>query len=249
MLIAGTTSVTFRKYGIRKVVALAGKAGLKGIEWGGDVHVPPTERTAIREAVSCTKGEGLRIFSYGSYYSPTKQEDYLGEAEKIFETCRLLDCSRARIWAGEKWRSEATDGEFSEFAERMRRVGELAERYGVTACFEHHQNTFCDSGKHALEALEAIGRKNVRSYWQPIQPAERDNLDCIDLLKEYVETVHVYHWKGWDRYLLKEGKKSWEKYLDAFREEPREIPCLLEFTKDDSEENFFKDASCLLSMI
>lgn len=131
----------------------------------------------------------------------------------------------------------------------MRRVGEIAERYGVTACFEHHQNTFCDSGKHALEALEAIGRKNVRSYWQPIQPAERDNLDCIDLLKEYVETVHVYHWKGWDRHLLKEGKKSWEKYLDAFREEPREIPCLLEFTKDDSEENFFKDASCLLSMI
>lgn len=249
MLTSGLTSVTFRKYEVEKVACLARQAGLKGMEWGGDIHVPPMNKAAIKRAVSATQKEGLKTFSYGSYYSPMKEQDYLGEAEKIFETCRLLECARVRVWAGDKWRNEATDREYGEFVARMRRVGELALRYGVTVCFEHHQNTFCDSGEHALSALRDIAKENVRTYWQPIQPATEENLACLALLKEYTDTVHVYHWTGWDRHLLSEGKARWQNYLRALHGEEREIPCLIEFTKDDAEENFFSDAECLLSLL
>ncbi|NDC87712.1 MAG: sugar phosphate isomerase/epimerase, partial [Bacteroidetes bacterium] len=35
-------SITFRSLQAERIIALAAQAGLDGIEWGGDVHVPPT---------------------------------------------------------------------------------------------------------------------------------------------------------------------------------------------------------------
>lgn len=37
----GLTSISFRGKTCTEVIGLAKKAGLDGIEWGGDVHVPP----------------------------------------------------------------------------------------------------------------------------------------------------------------------------------------------------------------
>ena len=36
----GMTSVTFRKKSAEDVIAIVKEAGLDGIEWGGDIHVP-----------------------------------------------------------------------------------------------------------------------------------------------------------------------------------------------------------------
>ncbi len=249
MFLSGMTSVTFRKYDIKTVVSLAKKAGLCGIEWGGDVHVPPMDKSAALEAVSRCRDDGIAIFSYGSYFSPTKAADFSGEFEKAAETCKLLGAERVRIWAGEKWFDETTEEEYRTFLERMNKVSALAREYGVTVCFEHHQNTLCDRKDHALKVLQDIGQDNVRTYWQPIQAEEGENLSCIETLKQYVDTIHVYHWRGWDRFMLSEGREHWKKYLSAFRGEKRNIPCLLEFCKDDSDENFFADAECLHELI
>ena len=46
----GLTSVTFRQKTIDEIVALARKAQLDGIEWGGDVHVPAGDVQAARHA-------------------------------------------------------------------------------------------------------------------------------------------------------------------------------------------------------
>ena len=249
MLISGLTSVTFRKKSIREVVALCKKAGLCGIEWGGDIHVPPLIKEAAKEAAAATRDEGLRVFSYGSYYSPTKCEDYLGEFETVAEAACRLGTDRIRIWASEKGRAETSEKEYAEFVSRMQRVGERAEAYGVTVCFEHHQNTVCDGGPQALQALRDIASPRVKTYWQPICPKAEDNLANIRMLAPYIQTAHIYHWIGWERYLLCEGKERWEKYIAALKAIDREVPCLLEFAKDDAEENFFADAACLNALL
>ncbi len=249
MLITGMTSVTFRKHSPREVVALCKRANLAGIEWGGDIHVPHGNMAAAEEARALCADEGVRIFSYGSYYSPTKFSDYRGEFEKVAETCLRLGCNTVRIWAGEKWRHEATDGEYAELIRRMKEVAGLAQRYGLTVCFEHHQNTFCDSAAHTKEVLSDIARKEIQTYWQPICPSADDNLHCISVLKAQTMTVHVYHWTGWDRHLLREGKAVWKQYLNAFAGETREIPCLLEFALNDEEEAFLSDAACLKELL
>ena len=45
----GLTSVSFRKLSVDEVIALAKKAGVDGIEWGSDVHVPPNDIEYVKE--------------------------------------------------------------------------------------------------------------------------------------------------------------------------------------------------------
>lgn len=63
------TSVTFRSLGVDQVIALAKEAGLDGIEWGGDIHVPMGDLSAARIAGEKTSAAGLSVLSYGSYYT------------------------------------------------------------------------------------------------------------------------------------------------------------------------------------
>ena len=64
-LIDGSESVTFRKKSPREIIELARKAGLDGIEWGGDVHATsPEAAKEIRRMM-----EELSVFSLGSYYN------------------------------------------------------------------------------------------------------------------------------------------------------------------------------------
>lgn len=42
----GLVSVTFRQKSVEEIAALTAEAGLSGVEWGGDVHVPPGDREA-----------------------------------------------------------------------------------------------------------------------------------------------------------------------------------------------------------
>ena len=40
MIYPGLVSVTFRKLSPEEIVQLVVSSGLKGIEWGGDIHLP-----------------------------------------------------------------------------------------------------------------------------------------------------------------------------------------------------------------
>ena len=247
MFVSGMTSVTFRKRNVSEIVAVCKRAGLAGVEWGGDVHVPPGSSAAHSVRKIC-EGEGIRIFSYGSYFSVTGT-DYLGDFEKIAETCGRLGTKIVRIWATRGWFDDATREEYENFIGRMKNISDLATDYGLTVCFEHHQKTFCDCLCHTRRVLDDIGRSNVKTYWQPICSTYRDNLLCAKNLKDQVVCIHVYNWKGSERWLLLEGRENWQRYLSVFAKEEREIPCLLEFAKDDCEACFLADAECLRQML
>lgn len=64
----GFTTVTFRKKSRREVCEIAEKNGIKYLEWGGDVHLPPDNETALQEVIFLQKEFGLTAVSYGSYY-------------------------------------------------------------------------------------------------------------------------------------------------------------------------------------
>ena len=72
----GLTSVTFRALSISKIVQLAAAAGLDGIEWGGDIHVPAGDIQSAVFALQETEKAGLEVLSYGSYYHGLPEEDF-----------------------------------------------------------------------------------------------------------------------------------------------------------------------------
>jgi hypothetical protein len=64
----GLASVTFRSLSTGRIIGLAKNANLDGIEWGGDIHVPPGDiALAVKIRVETLKA-GLKVLSYGSYY-------------------------------------------------------------------------------------------------------------------------------------------------------------------------------------
>src|SRR5688572_22964962 len=96
MLTSGLVSVTFRKLGPREIVQLASTAGLRGIEWGGDIHVPAGDLQTARAVRQISADAGLQVLAYGSYFRFQPGEAF----ELVLETAVALGAPLIRIWAG-----------------------------------------------------------------------------------------------------------------------------------------------------
>ncbi len=245
MLHPGVCSVTFRRLSAQQVIRLASQAGLKGIEWGGDIHVPHGNLTVAREVARQTRDAGLEVSSYGSYYR-VGHEDELPFA-KVLETALELGAPVIRVWAGKQGSREASPEYRQQVVDDSRRIAELARRAGLTVCYEYHPNTLTDTSASAQKLLEEVAHPAMRSYWQPEvgQPAFRNVRDLRCVLT-WLVNVHVYWWtQGNVRAPLRNGEKDWQRYLELITLTGREHWLLLEFVRDDSPDAFLEDAITL----
>ena len=67
MIKSGLVSITFRQLNPQQIVDIAAGAGLSGIEWGGDVHVPHGDLECSRKTGQITQDAGLEVVAYGYY--------------------------------------------------------------------------------------------------------------------------------------------------------------------------------------
>lgn len=245
MFTTGMTSVTFRHLPVSAIARLAEQGGLQGIEWGGDVHLPPGDLEAARQARALTLDRGLRVLSYGSYYRLGEGGDF----SAVLQTARTLGAPVIRIWAGNIGSDRATDGTYAAAAEETARVCRMAGEYGIQVAYEYHPGTLTDTADSALRLLRACGDCGIKTYWQPRMIPVEENLGELLRLDAYLLYVHVFHWTGTtgkaQRRLLEEGKAEWLLYLQAVRSVCPSAALLLEFTKDDQPENFIRDAAAL----
>src|SRR5262249_19738549 len=74
---AGPCSITFPALDADGVLALAVRAGVEGIEWGADGHVPPGGGAAVEQLGARCRDAGVEVVSYGSYlgFGPANGED------------------------------------------------------------------------------------------------------------------------------------------------------------------------------
>ena len=64
---SGLCSITFRALTTKEVLSVAVEAGLDGIEWGADVHVPAGELDVAADVADRCLDAGLACPSYGTY--------------------------------------------------------------------------------------------------------------------------------------------------------------------------------------
>src|SRR6185312_7605034 len=100
MISPGLVSITFRALTPAEVIALVRQAGLRGIEWGGDIHVPHGDAGRAREVRGLTQGAGLQVAAYGSYYKAGVSEDAGLAFGRVLETAVTLGAPVIRVWAG-----------------------------------------------------------------------------------------------------------------------------------------------------
>ena len=241
----GLTSVTFRKLPAEKIVELAALCRLDGIEWGGDIHLVPGDKRTAKKIKRLCESNALEIFSYGSYYSVDRAENYVDDFLLNLETCLELGVKVMRIWSCKLSFDSIPPSFVDEVAEKTAIVADIAAKSEVKLAFEHHMGTLTYCAQNTCALLDKIGRENVYSYWQPLNDDENYNLKEINTLSRHILNVHLFHWKEGKRLDLKSGSDEWKKYIAAVNAINPDVNLIMEFVKDDDEQNFIQDAAVL----
>lgn len=241
----GLVSVTFRELSPEEIIALAKKAGLAAIEWGGDIHVPAGEIETARRVGEATRAAGLAVASYGSYYRLLLEEDPKKVLDPVLKTAQALGAPNVRIWAGSKKPEEADAAYRQAAAAELREVCGQAGQAGLSISLEYHRGTLTQTAESALQLVEAAKSENLSLYWQPNPdiPYEK-NLEELAAVRPLLSNLHVFHWRNPDntRYPLAEGAGEWQGYI---AKAGREHGYLMEFVRGSDPGQFLEDAKVL----
>lgn len=251
MLKTGLVSITFRQLSPKEVVELVRKSGLKGIEWGGDIHVPHGNVSAAREVSRMTKDEGLEIAAYGSYYRVgCEGQENVPTFDSVLETAVELGAPLIRVWAGDRGSDKADEAFWAKVVEDSKRIGDMAQKEGITIAYEYHGNTLTDTLESVQNLLKQVDHSNVRTYWQPLPHHDMESrAKGLEEVLPWLENIHVFHWINVERHPLEGGNEEWNKYLQMIQGLEGERYALIEFVKDDQPEQFLKDAETLKSWL
>jgi sugar phosphate isomerase/epimerase len=250
MLYSGICSITFRKLSVDELIELCAQAKIDGIEWGGDVHVPPGEIELAQSVKAKTKAAGLRTCSYGSYYRCDAESGAFGD---VLESADALGAPIIRVWAGRKSSTDATADDREEVAEYLRRAVIAAREMDITIALEYHGGTLTDTQSSAHQLLQEVGLPDLKLFWQPRTGGD-GSTDLVELeaALPHLAHVHCFHWGeggGADRYPLLDGTKKWQAYLEIVHQVEGDRFVILEFAKDDSPQQFLEDASVLKALL
>lgn len=242
MLTTGVVSVTFRPLLPDQILSLASQAGLDGVEWGSDVHVPVGDFDHAAGVGQMTCAAHLRTVSYGSYFKAGYSDP--ASFADVIATAKALSAPNIRIWAGERG-SEAEENRTA-VADSIRACAAACSDAGMTVSLEFHPGTLTDHYESARRLMEEVARDNLYLYWQPNQfRDEAYNLAALRAVLPYLSHVHVFAWEGREKYPLAQHERIWREYIDILKGSPRDHAMLMEFVCDGSERQFLEDAQTL----
>lgn len=252
MIHSGLVSITFRKLSPAEIVALVRKAGLTGIEWGGDVHVPHGDIGRAREVRAMTQEAGLRVAAYGSYYRAGWSETNGLPFKQVLDSAVELGAPTIRVWPGTKGSADVDEAGRRAVVEDLRRIAEMAAQVGLTISTEFHGGTLTDTNESARRLLDEVGHRALFTCWQPHNG--EGTAECVEGLRAVlprVSNVHVFHWwpTAAERHPLADGVARWAEFWRELKSLSGERFAMLEFVQGDSGDAFLRDAATLRSWL
>lgn len=252
----GVCSISFRKYTIQQIIDAAAAAGLDGIEWGGDVHVPAGDTAAAAAVRAATEAAGLTCLSYGGYYrlGSSTPEEFDG----LLACAEVLGVRDVRIWAGSKDAGELSAEEWDALVAEAKTCAAKAQEKGLVLSLECHNWTLTNDWHFAVKFVEQVASPALRMYWQPNQRRDEVyDLEALRQLADCVTNVHVFSWKynaGFpansenDKLPLAAHTEEWQKRLTVMAERlpaDEDHAFILEFMHDDRIESLAETAATL----
>lgn len=260
-ILPGVCSVTFRALPAERVIALAVEAGLAAIEWGTDVHLPPTKDAHARDLARRCRDAGLHTPTLGTYLRLGEAEDEAAEQAEVTALADLAEtmgARRLRVWAGRRGSDEADASYRQRVTEAGCRVAATFAERGLDMAVEWHPRTLTDTAASAAAFFDAI-HPPAKSYWQPrIAARLAPSLADIEGLAARLSDLHVYQWTDTiERRPLAEGDAFWSAVLariaaipaPTYGADQNKRYAFLEFVANDDEEAFRHDAQTLLRLV
>ncbi len=248
----GLVSVTFRTLTPEQIVALVQRAGLVGIEWGGDVHVPHGDTALASRTRKMTADAGLVVSAYGSYYRCAAPADKTPTWDAVMASAAALGTTTIRVWAGINGSADAGADDRARVIEDLKRICQLAAAQRMTVDLEYHGGTLTDTLASTLSLLQAAGAPNLRTFWQPRHGVSAEgSVADIRALSRWLSNVHVFHWwpTSADRKPLADGVDRWREFLAALPNDGKSRFASLEFVSCDDPEQFIRDARTLREVL
>lgn len=250
MLVSGLCSISFRKLNTQEIIDLTVRAGLRAIEWGGDVHVPPGSPETAKKVKEMTLQSGLELLSYGSYYRAGESEQEGLSFTQVLASAASLGVSTIRVWAGNQNYEQASPAYRKKVIEDSRRIAHLASEKNIVIAFEWHADTLTNSNEGAFYLSEALPESNIMFYWQP--PHGMSDAAClmaITKMRPRICHIHAFHWVQHngklERLMLEQGENRWRQFLKTVDQDHKKRGVYLEFSRHNDPANFLKDADCL----
>ena len=238
----GLVSVSFRNHSPGQILTAMQDAGLGYIEWGSDVHCP---KEKAEEIAALQIQYGITCCSYGTYFRLGVTP--IEELPAYIAAAKILGTDILRLWCGSKNSEEYTDAEKEILLRECKKAAAIAEQSSVTLCMECHNNTYTNRKEGALELMQAVDSPRFRMYWQPNQyRTEEENLAYAQCLSSYTDHLHVFNWKGKERYPLRDARELWKQYLSCLTGDKT---LLLEFMPDDEIKTLPEEASALREIV
>ena len=192
----GLCSITFRSRSADEVLELAVRAGVEGIEWGADGHVPPGGGSPVEALRSRCRDAGVEVVSYGSYlgFAPAEADEN-GAIDAVLDSAEALGVPMVRIWTelGVSPASPADDRR--RVTDRTARFADAIAARGLIAALEFHPHTLTETAASANELLTTLARPNLRTHWQP-DPALPKQAALAELAQvtPHLAHVHTFFW-------------------------------------------------------
>ncbi len=250
VLLPGLVSVTFRQLSPSAIVELCVRHGLRGIEWGGDIHCPPGEVKRALTVAALTVEAGLEVAAYGSYYRAGVSDP--AEFSRVLEVAAVLKAPWIRVWAGNRGSEKADPDYRARVTDDVRRVAAEAKDHGVRISLEYHAQTLTDEIQSALALLQDV--PGIWVQWQPANghPPERAAVTLTALVGR-ISNLHVLAWgKEQDRLVrlpLAAHRDRWRHYFSIARQSAGRRFALLEFVRGDRPEQLAEDARTLHALL
>jgi hypothetical protein len=250
MILPGLVSVTFRSLDVPSIVALSAQCGLKGIEWGADVHIPVGDLIAAEEARTQTANAGIAVTAYGSYYrAGASQEDM--HFEDVLLTAIALGAPKIRVWAGSVCSEKSTVETRKSVVEDLRQICGMAAAGQVKVVLEYHRQSLTDTLESTLLLLQEVGSPTLQTGWQPSpERSNAEHLAEVQALQPWLSDLHVFQWESVGgteiRKPLKTGETSWQAIFQSIHGERF---ALLEFVPNDDPAALPTEAATLRSIL
>lgn len=253
MIRSGLVSVTFRGLEAQAVLDLVQTHGIEGIEWGGDIHLPPGETGLAETLWRESEARGIRVAAYGSYYRTACPDTHNPDFEAVLETAQALRSPLIRVWPGPKSPHETSDELRMCVLKDLERIATRAAEEGIVVGMEMHGKTLTETNESMKSVLEEVPHPNLRILWQ-FRPdlSLEENHRNLDVCLPRLCNLHIFHWDAQYRRLpLEEGSHYLPEFIERADREgvAADRFALIEFVRNDDPEQLTADARALHAWI